>query len=256
MTRKSGLAFVPHLPSPPYPTTAYARVVSSKPPWTDTTIKFDMRISVFVFLLLTTLSCSGQNYKPSIVVLSPYETIYDSTLLTEIETYFFEGYSTPEDEKKFQEELKDKPENIAIMKFAEWNFRETKDFASMQTMSFYGMISYRIHGMTDKLLVFPSRNRSSGQESELRLIAKRHEVRWVINPVSLHCYSKNGQKLTTVKLQIFDGQKGKVILSKDYTGDSKNPGLEFTCNDGSLACTTNNILRQSLDEILVLIMRD
>ena len=215
-----------------------------------------MRIIIFVFLLVTTSICRGQNHKPSVVILSPYETTYDSTLLTEIETYYFEGYSTPEDEKKFQEELKDKPENIAIMKFAEWNFRETKDFASMQTMSFYGMISYKLFGITDKLLVFPSRNRSSGQESELRLIAKRHQVRWVINPVSLRSYSKNGQKFTTIKLQIFDGQKGKVILSKNYTGDSKNPGLEFTCNDGSLSCTTNNILRQSLDEILALIMRD
>jgi hypothetical protein len=215
-----------------------------------------MRIIVFVFLLVTTSICRGQNHKPSVVILSPYETTYDSTLLTEIETYYFEGYSTPEDEKKFQEELKDKPENIAIMKFAEWNFRETKDFASMLTMSFYGMISYKLFGITDKLLVFPSRNRSSGQESELRLIAKRHQVRWVINPVSLRSYSKNGQKFTTIKLQIFDGQKGKVILSKNYTGDSKNPGLEFTCNDGSLSCTTNNILRQSLDEILTLIMRD
>jgi hypothetical protein len=214
-----------------------------------------MKTITISLLILTTLCCNGQNYKPSIVVLSPYETVYDSALLEEIETFYFEGYSTPEDEKEFQEGLKHKPENIARMKFAEWNFRETKDFSSMLTMSLYGMISYRIFGLTDKVLIFPSRNRSNGQTAELRLISKRHGVRWVINPVRIHSYIRNGQKITTVGLQIFDSEKNRMVLNKEYTGDTKNPGVELTCEGGSLDCTINNVLRQSLDEMLAVILK-
>jgi hypothetical protein len=210
----------------------------------------------FAFILLAAQLCRAQDYRPSIVVLSPYETQYDSTLLAEIETYYFEGYSTPEDTKEFHDELKDKPENIAMMEFAEWKYRETKDFASMLTLSFYGMISYRLSGVTDRQLVLPTRNRTAGKARELKLMSQRHDVRWVINPVILRCHSRNGQAFTTVRFQIFDGQKGRLILEKDYTGDSRNPGLEFSCKDGSLQCTTNNVLRQSLDEILTLILQD
>ena len=210
----------------------------------------------FAFILLTAQLCRAQDYSPSIVVLSPYETKYDSALLGEIETYYFEGYSTPEDAKEFHDELKDKPENIAMMEFAEWKYRETKDFASMLTLSFYGMVSYRLSGITDKQLVLPSRNRSEGQTGELRLLSQRHGVRWVINPVTLRCFSRNGQASTTVRFQVFDGKKGQLILEKDYTGDSRNPGLEFSCKNGPLQCTINNVLRQSLDEILTLVLQD
>ena len=215
-----------------------------------------MRLSLLAFFVLTIALCNGQNYDPTAVILSPYETIYDSALLTEIETYYLVGYTTPEDQKQLRARLKDKPENIATMEFAEWRFKETKDFASMLTLSYYTMISYQLFGVTDKLLVFPSHNRSSGKTSELRLIANRHKVRWIINPVSIHSYLQGGKKITTIKLQIFDGQKGKVILTKDYTGDSKNPGLEFSCTEGSLSCTINNILIQSLNDILLSIVKN
>lgn len=214
-----------------------------------------MKRIIIPVLLLTALCCNGQKFEPSIVVLSPYETVYDSSLLEEIEAYYFEGYSTPEDERKFQEGLKSKPENIAIMKFAEWNFRETKEFASMVTMSLHGMISYKIFGVTDKVLIFPSRNRCDGQTAELRFVAKRHGVRWVVNPVKIHAYVQDGKKFTTVRLQIFDNEKNRMALNKEYTGDTKNPGLELACEEGSLSCTINNVLRKSLDEVLSTILK-
>lgn len=188
-------------------------------------------------------------------MLSPYETVYDSSLLEEIETYYFEGYSTPEDESKFQEGLKNKPENIAIMKFAEWNLRETKDFATMLTMSIHGMISYKLFGLTDNALIFPSRSRCDGQRAELRIIAKRHGVRWVVNPERIHSYIREGKKFTTVRLQIFDSESNRMALNKEYTGDTKNPGFELTCEDGSLTCTINNVLKKSLDEVLSTILK-
>lgn len=214
-----------------------------------------MKVIAILLFVSTTVYCNGQNYKPSIVVLSPYETVYDSSLLGEIEAYYFEGYSSLEDESKFKNELRNMPKNIAIMKFAEWNIRETKDFASMLTMSLHGMVSYRIFGVTDNALIFPSRNRCSGQAAELRFIAKRHGVRWVINPVKIHSYIRNGQKFTAVRLQVFDSEKNRIALNHEYTGDTKNPGLELTCRDGSLDCTINNVLKKSLDEVLTTVLK-
>lgn len=44
MARKSGLAFVPHLPSPPYPATSYTRVVVRKLAWNIPYLMSDEKI--------------------------------------------------------------------------------------------------------------------------------------------------------------------------------------------------------------------
>ena len=213
-----------------------------------------MRLRIILILLLPTLFACGQKYKPSIVILDPYERKYDSLLMTEIHKFDFEGYSTSEDEKIFNEQLKDKPENVRIMETAEWKFREKKDFASMVTMSYQGMVSYLIYGQTEECLIIPIHEKSSGQTDELMAITKKYGVRWIINPISIQVYLKGNDKRTTVRLQIFDSQKRKIMLDKEYTGDTSSPGMELSCEEGTLDCTINNILNQSLTDILTTIL--
>ena len=192
----------------------------------------------------------GQSYAPSVAILSPYITDYDSLLLPEIETFYFEEYSNPEYQKTFLEDLKSKPRNIRMMEFRERKFKEMREFGLELTLAYYGMISYIALLSTDTCLVLPSRHRCSGQINEMEFIAKRLEVRYIINPIRLHSYVKGNNKFSTARIQVFDSQSRKILLDNEYTGDTGNIGLGLACENESLKCTIDNILQQSIRDIL------
>ena len=213
------------------------------------------RVQLSIFLLLFTVLTYGQKYSPSVVILDPYDREYDSLLLTEIQEFDFQGYSTAEDERSFQESIKSKPANIQKMKIEEMRFRETRDFASTFTGMLQAMVSYMIFGQTDKCLVFPTHEKSKGQIAELKALADKNDVQWIINPLIIKTYLKDNMKYTAVRLQVYDHNKEQIVLDKEYVGDTKNPGLQLSCPQGTLTCTISNVLNVSLNDILLTILK-
>jgi hypothetical protein len=214
-----------------------------------------MRTHLLTFFLLFTAFAYGQKYKPSVVILDPYDRKYDSVLIKEIQEFDFHGQTTAEDEKKLHERIKNEPKNIRKMEIEEMRFREKRDFASTFTLSLAGMIGYMIFGETDKALVIPSHETSTGQIAELKALAKKNDVQWIINPLMIKTYLKDNKKYTAVRLQVYDNKEEQIVLDKEYIGDTKNPGLELSCPQGTLNCTINNVLNVSLDDILLLILK-
>ena len=214
-----------------------------------------MRPLLLAFFLLFTAFSYGQLYSPSVVILDPYDRQYDSLLVKEIQAFDFQGHSTTEDERSFRESMKNKPANIQKMDIEEMRFREKMDFASAFTLSVTGMVSYMIFGQTDKCLVFPSHETSKGQIAELKALANKNNVQWIINPVTIKTYLKDNKKYTAVRLQVYDNKEEEIVLDKEYVGDTKNPGLELTCPQGTLGCTISNVLNVSLKDILLVILK-
>lgn len=207
-------------------------------------------ISVFI----PVLTYGQPVYKPTIVVLDPFQKKYDTTLLAEVKKFDKETYTTPEEEKEFLTTLKNKEKNIQKMEKADWEFRRKMNFGSTFTHSLGGMLTYVVFGQTVNSIVFQSHDTSNGEVNSLNAIAKKHDVLWVVNPVFLHSYKKEGNKFTTVRLQVYDAKKNKILLNKVYTGDVKNPGSALSCETGSLECTLNNIVDSSLHDILLTIL--
>jgi len=214
-----------------------------------------MRTYLLTFFILFTSFAYGQKYKPSVVILDPRDREYDSLLIKEIQGFDFHGPLTTEDEKKLHERIKNEPKNVQKMEIEEMRFREKTDFASTFTLGLNGMIGYMIFGETDKGLVFPSHETSKGQIAELKVLAKKNKVQWIINPLTIKTYLKDNKKYTAVRLQVYDNKKEQIVLDKEYVGDTKNPGLEFSCPQGTLNCTINNVLNVSLDDILLVILK-
>jgi hypothetical protein len=144
--------------------------------------------------------------------------------------------------------------NIQIMDIAEFHFKKQMNFASTFTLSLYSMLTYMVFGQTKNGIVIPSHVKSEGTAEKLKSIAKKHNVQWVVNPVTLHTILKNGHKITSSRVQVYDSNKNKIVLDKEYTGDSKNPGFELSCESGTLNCTVNNVINPSLHDILVTIL--
>ena len=210
-----------------------------------------LTLSLFAALL----TVAQKKYKPTIVVLDPYQTDYDTILLKEIQKAAYHVDFSPDEEKHILDSLNKNEPNIRIMDVAEFHYRKQMDFGSEFTMSLYGMLTYMVFGQTENCIVIPSHDKANGSTEHLKTIAKKYDVQWVVNPVLFQSYTKDGEKFSKARIQVYSHQKNKIALDKEYTGDSKNPGFELSCESGSLDCTINNIIDPSLHDILLTILK-
>lgn len=214
-----------------------------------------MRYFLLTLLLFVGLITLGQKkYKPTIVVLDPYQAQYDTALLDKLKEFTYRIEYTPQEEKYILDSLAKDEKNVQIMNIAEFHFRKKMDFASSFTLSLYGMLAYMVFGQTENCIVIASHDKSEGTIEKLKTVAKKHSVQWVVNPVTLHTFKKDGNLFTTVRIQVYDLNKNKIVLDKEYTGDTKNPGFELSCESGTLECTINNVINPSLHDILLTIL--
>jgi hypothetical protein len=210
--------------------------------------------SIILFIFFGLLVKGQNNYKPSVIVLDPYQVVNDTTLHAEIEKFSYLLDYTQQDEKQILDSLGKKKNNIQIMDIAEFHYRKQMNFASSFTLFLYGIISYKIFGERENCIVIPSHDKTDGTIEKLKIIAKKNNVRWIVNPLLLQTFKKEGNKYTKTQIQLYDSKKNKIVLDRVYIGDSTNPGFELSCDTGSLICTFSNIVRLSINDILSLIL--
>ncbi len=214
-----------------------------------------MRYTLIALLLIAGITTFGQKrYKPTIVVLDPNQAQYDTSLFDKIKEFTYQIEYTPQEEKHILDSLSKNEKNIQLMDIAEFHFRKQMDFASSFTLSLYGMLTYVVFGQTGDCIVIASHNKSEGTIEKLKTVAKKHSVQWVVNPVTLQTFIKDGNTFTTARIQVYDSNKNKIVLEKEYTGDTKNPGFELSCESGTLSCTINNVVNSCLHDILLTIL--
>ncbi len=216
-----------------------------------------MRYFLLISLLYTGLVTYAQKkYKPVIVVLDACKIQYDTTLFEEIKNFTYRVEYTEQEEKHILDSLSKNERNIQVMDIAEFHYRKQMNYASSFTLSLYGMLTYIIFGKTENCILIPSHDKSGGTIEQLKTVAKKHNVQWVVNPVMLHSFKKDGNTYSTVRVQVYDMQKDKIALDKEYTGDTKSPGLEFSCESGTIECTINNLIKLLLHDILLAIFKN
>lgn len=200
---------------------------------------------------------AGQNrFWPRVVILEPYEIKLDTAFLRQSELMSYESYFTSEEEKHILDSLSQKEEeNIRKMDIAEFHFRKKSTFQSSFTLLLYGMITYTIFGRTENCLVLPSHDKSNGSKENYDLIASKYDVDWVVNPILLQSHSSDGKRYLKARMQVYNYKKKKILLDKEYEGDSENPGFELSCESGTIDCNINNVIGASFSEIITTIYK-
>jgi hypothetical protein len=214
-----------------------------------------LRLIITLVISIGTLHvCAQQTYKPAVVVLVPSRLQYDTVFAKEVSEAEFIGRPSAADRKEFLEGLKGKEKNIQQMELAEFEYRKKGNFASQFSLGLYGMITYRIFGETEKCLILPSHDKSGSKPDDLKKIANKHKVNWVVNPVELSSYLQDGKKFSKLKFVLYDLSRNKIVIDKEYVGESRSPGFELSCESGSLECTINNLIGFVTHDVVMAIL--
>jgi hypothetical protein len=209
-----------------------------------------VRLLSIIFSLAISFATYGQvAYSPTILILDPAKKKFDSTVLSQIGKFYMPLHISSEEDS-----LKPKRENVIKMDMAENEFGKKMDYGSYFTLFLNTMVSYVVFGETNKCIVFPSHDTASGNIEDLKLLAKKYDVQWIVNPLFCRAYSIKGAMYTTVRLQVYKSKGNKIVLDKEYTGGTKNPGFELSCEDGTLECTINNIVNSAVNDIVLIIL--
>ncbi|MCD4788633.1 MAG: hypothetical protein K8R37_01435 [Bacteroidales bacterium] len=215
-------------------------------------------IFIVTLLFVYTLKAIGQGYEPTILILFPYETTADESLKKEIQKYNSQlkrnrKYAVKETEQ-YLKEIEDRAENIKIMYNKKVEFLENMTFYSIIPLIAADYLQYRFFEGFENHMIYAINEKSDGNINTLSSIAKGRKMQYVVNFPKVNSCLENGSKRTTITVQLFDSNQEKIVIEKEFKGDDRNPGFEFSCEDSTLMCTINNSLSQALDEIIGIII--
>jgi len=204
-------------------------------------------------LLLISFTVFGQDYNPKVVVLDPLERNVDKKFLKEIKRYDMKLITSQEYDEDVLKGMKSqyKQENEISLKYKEYLFTKEMNFFSRISLGFLGFLTYKLYNYDSNCLVFPVHITSNEDIENYKKLVGKFKVDWLINPIMIKTYTTEGEIFTDIRIQLYNKKENKVILDNTYTGSSKNPGFEWTCEDGSIDCTVNNAQAQAIDELML-----
>ncbi len=198
-----------------------------------------------------------EEFDPSILILYPYHVQVGFSLISEIneenEYIEKERETSINSTKEHIESSKERQKNIRIMLEKKLEFQQKKDFYSRLPETLEGFLQYTLFERFNNLLIYAINQKSPSEIDSLSNIANKYRTQYIINFPKVNIYEENGVIRSDIKIQLFDNISKQIVLDKEYTGDFKNPGFEFTCRDSSIGCTFNNAIAQSIREILYII---
>lgn len=212
------------------------------------------RVTVLTILVLIIFSVHGQNHEPQILILAPNETTFDKKFEKEITKINGDLSGRPKTEGQEEylksNEFTSQPENIRLMTLSEIKFSEKMDFFRQTSFFAQQYLSYRFYERFTNLLILLSDNKSKGELTDLKVLADKEKMQYVLNFAKIELYKSNGIAYSKIKVQLYDNLAGEYLVNKDFEGDWRNPGFEFACQDKTIHCTINNALSSALAEVI------
>jgi hypothetical protein len=212
------------------------------------------RVMTLIVLFLITLGAFGQSYEPQILILSPNETIYDKKFekeLIQISNDLKKSSRTAEQQEYIKTKgFNTEPENIRLMTLSEISFSEKMDFFRQTSYFAHQYLSYRFYERFTNLLILLSDNKSKGELNDLKTLADKEKIQYVLNFPMIELYKSNGASYSKIRIQLYDNEAGEYLIDKSFVGDWRNPGFEFACQDKTIQCTINNALSKGLTEVI------
>jgi hypothetical protein len=208
----------------------------------------------FLIAFILIIKVSAQDYEPQILILSPNKIKFEKGFDSEIEksNEKIRQYSNSAEQQQYikSEEFKKQPENLKLMTLSSIKFSENMDFFKYSSFITQQYLSYRFYERFTNLLILLSDSKSNGDKKELKTIADREKLQYIINFTKIEILKKDGISFAKILLQLFDNESNTFLINKEYEGDWNNPGFEFACTDSSINCAINNALSQGLSEVI------
>lgn len=213
---------------------------------------------ISLVFIIASLSVFSQDYEPTILILYPSETNVDAGLKNELveNENFYEAnrqYRIDKSERNLNQVPKES-ENIRKIYKKQIEFAKTSGYYGKISSMVEGFLQYKFIDRFNNLMIYAIDEKSNGTIEELEEIAQKYNMQYVINFPEVRTMSKYGKKQSIIKVQLYDDIKKEIVIDKEYTGHSQNPGFEFACKDGSIECTFNNALSKALLEIILKII--
>lgn len=214
-------------------------------------MNFRSILHLLIFTGITATSIA-QDYSPSIVLLSPNEvTVNNKKLAKEISTH---NETIAENRESHITNLeqrlkKESRPNIQLILQKQLKMGEGLDFYTVINSVANDFLIYRFfqYHELENLLIYGIPEKSDGSLSSLKSIAEKEKVQFVMNFSEVLTTMESGEKIMYITLQLYDANTHEIIFEKTQRGTSGNPGLEFTCNEGTLFCCINNALKPLLE---------
>jgi len=196
------------------------------------------KLLLIILIIYSLTSFSQENRVPSIVVLSPQETVTDKGLDSIAKMYQREQKLTEEHKQRVRES---NGENFELKSEKEILFMEKMDLGSQITFGLNFYFSYKLFEYYENHMVYPAHEKNNSTQSELKKIAEKHNMNWVVNIPKVE-FKKNENGMSgEIRYQLYNLKFDEIVLDEKLTADDQNPGFEFTCESGTINCVTNNL---------------
>ncbi len=215
---------------------------------------------VLAFLSLNISKCDAQqnNFEPTMIILTPFETKEVEELREEInEGNALLDSNRQENIKIIESQIQyidSDQENIKMSYQKQIEFAQTATYYSTFSLMGERFLQYFLYSNFPNMLIYTVPRKSNGIITDLEKLADSLKVRYVLNFPMIDSYLENDKPVSKIRVQLYDYNQKKVILDNIYTGNSVNHGFEFTCDEGTLDCTFINALNPALKNIIDLII--
>lgn len=197
------------------------------------------KILLIISLIYFLNSFSQENRVPSIIVLNPQETITDKGLDSIAKMYEREQKLTEEHKQRIRES---NGENFKLKSEKEILFIEKMDLGSQITFGLNFYLSYKLFEYHENNMVYPAHEINNSTKAELKEIAEKHNMNWVVNIPRVEFLSNNKKMTGEIRYQLYNLKYDEIVLNKKLTADDQNPGLTFACESGTINCVINNLI--------------
>lgn len=224
-------------------------------------MKFTKFITVIPLLLLilsiSPYSSWSVDYEPTILILYPDTLRADPQIREEIEkqdTEIIQSRSRRIQElESTREKMRDRPKNIQMILDKEIEFAEELDFYATIPATSEQYLLYRFFQRFENLMIYAIHEKSGGDTEKMRELAEDHEMRYVLAFPLVESVMYKGNYRSDIRVWLYDTYNEKLVLNRLYTGNDKNPGFEFTCEEGTVKCTISNALSQAYSDIIEIV---
>jgi hypothetical protein len=196
------------------------------------------KLLLIITLIYSINSLSQENRVPSIIVLSPQETIIDKGLDSIAKMYKREQKLTEEHKQRVRES---NGENFELKSEKEILFMEKMDLGSEITFGLNFYFSYKLFEYHENHMVYPAHEKNNSTKAELKKIAEKHNMNWIVNIPKVEFLTSDNGKSGKVRYQLYNLKFDEIVLDDVLTAGDQNPGFEFTCETGTINCVTNNL---------------
>ena len=219
--------------------------------------------SYLFFLIATLFTCIGfessaqLSYDPNVIILVPNSVEADKSTKKEIDklnkliSEHFAKNSVSDEE--INKSILGRPANVGIMRKNTAEFNKHVEFYSSISSVSEQFLQYKFFSLFPDLLILAKHEKSDGSLASLKSISEKFDTQFILNFKKVKTYKSGSSKILEVEVQLFDVTSNSIILEKKYKGDQHNTGYEFTCDEGTLGCSSNNAVQAFIFDVIKLI---